>query len=201
MLEGARLIHMQLKPYHIFTVVLFVLLAQASILLWLDHAWICSCGVKIWDGSVRGPQNSQHIFDWYSVLHGMYGVVLYFAAWFLHNKFGWKMSKMILGVLLISFAWEIFENTHYVISHYQVSEISPDYYGDSVINSISDTLSLLAGFSLAFFAPVWASVILFVIMLFLTTFILRDNIFINTFLFFFPNSSLLKWQGAASIYH
>ena len=190
------------STYIILIIALVILAAQGVILYWLGHSFICPCGyVKVWDNEVRGLQNSQHLFDWYSFLHVMYGMVLYFISWVLHKKFGLKFSTLFLLAFLASFGWEIFENTHYAINHYQISSVASNYYGDSILNSLSDTVCLALGFGLAYLLPFWAGITLFVGLTVLTTLILRDNIFISAFAFFFPSPFIINWQAAASIYH
>src|SRR6185295_20109130 len=132
---------MTVKPIYIIIAAFVILFIQALVLWQLGHAVVCPCGYfKFWDNGVRGLQNSQSLFDWYSFLHVMNGMLLYLAAWLLYKKFGWKLSLLFLVAVLISFGWEIFENTHYVIGHYQVHSVSSGYYGDSIINSLMDTV-------------------------------------------------------------
>ncbi len=76
---------------------------------------------------------------------------------------------------LIEVAWEIVENTDAIISHYREATISLDYFGDSVLNSVSDCLAMLVGFHLARLLPVWASIALFILAEAVTIYFIRGN--------------------------
>ena len=50
--------------------------------------------------------------------------------------------------------WEIIENTPYVINRYRkASNLSRNYPGDSIINSIGDILSMSIGFIITWYYP------------------------------------------------
>ena len=95
------------------------LLALLMIVLLLmgRPAW-CECGyVKIWHGDVMSSENSQHIADWYTFTHVIHGFGLYGVLWLVGRR--WSLELRFLLALLIEVAWEIFENTDFVIERYR----------------------------------------------------------------------------------
>ena len=62
--------------------------------------------------------------------------------------------------LLVEAAWEVIENTPFVIDRYRTATAALGYTGDSVINSLSDIAMMILGFYVARRLPVWASVAL-----------------------------------------
>ena len=187
---------MTIRKTHIIIASLAIIAVQALILYFLGRSLVCPCGyVKIWDGAVKTSQNSQHLFDWYSFSHLIYGFILYFAGWILRKKFGWPMEIIFLGVLLASVGWEIFENTQFVMHRFQHNTISFDYYGDSIINSISDTVCMAFGFWLAFYFPVWAIITLAIGLELLAGYQIHDNFLLNVIMFIHPLKTILSWQS------
>jgi hypothetical protein len=101
----------------------------------------------------------------------------------------------LIAVLLPEIAWEIIENTDFVIEYYRENTISLDYYGDSILNSISDILYMIVGFFLAWWLPVWAVIGVIIIAEGIALFYIRDNLILNIIMFIHPLESITEWQS------
>lgn len=190
---------MTLQPRTIVIVALLIIAAQALALYWLGNALICPCGkVKWWDGVVQGVENSQHLFDWYSLSHTIYGFVLYFVLWLVNKKLRWPIGVLLLIALAVSAGWEIFENTQFVVNHYRGQVLSVEYNGDSIVNSVVDTLALEAGFLLAWYLPVWLVVALIVALELFVAVHIHDSFLVSLITFFHPVEFISSWQASLS---
>ena len=156
---------------------------------------ICTCGtVKLWHGVVQSSENSQHFLDWYSFTHVLHGLWLYFFGWlFLRRR---PVAARLVLALLLESGWEILENTNFVIDHYRIATVSLDYYGDSVVNSVGDAISMIAGFVLALLAPLWVSIAAVVAIEAGLIFLIRDNLFLNILMLIYPIDGIRAWQAA-----
>lgn len=167
---------------------------MAASLIGLGRNLICQCGyVKLWHGEVISSENSQHILDWYSPSHVLHGLIFYMALHFLLPRLniGWRL---VLAAA-IEAAWEIVENTSWIIDKYREDTIALDYYGDSVLNSASDMAMMVVGFMIAARAPVWLSVCLFIAAELFVGAIIRDGLLLNIIMLLYPLDWVRQWQA------
>lgn len=173
-----------------------VLIIQALVLYFLGHVWICKCGyVKLWHGITFSSENSQHLSDWYSFSHIIHGFIFYWLVWLLGRKRGWSVGLMFLLALAVESAWEIWENTDFIINRYREVTISLDYYGDSIINSVMDTMFMVLGFWMAWRLPVWAIIGLILGMETFVGYFIRDNLILNIIMLIHPFEFIKEWQS------
>ncbi|OGY96857.1 MAG: hypothetical protein A2128_01200 [Candidatus Liptonbacteria bacterium GWC1_60_9] len=189
---------MQLSWKTYFFISIGILALFAIVLLVMGQPLICKCGfVKLWHGVVLSSENSQQLSDWYSFSHIIHGFAFYGLLWLVGRK--WPLGLRLLLALGMEVSWEIFENTDLIINRYREATISLDYFGDSVINAVSDVLFMALGFFLAWRIPVWAAILSIIALEFFVGYSIRDNLLLNVIMLIYPSPAILQWQIGAGV--
>ena len=181
--------------WRLTALVAFAMIAiAAAIELAMGRHPICTCGtVELWVGARDSPKTSQMLADWYSPSHVVHGLLFYGGLWLVFRR--WPVSWRFLAALLIEASWEVIENTPLVIDRYRETTAALGYSGDSVLNSVSDMLMMCAGFLAARKLPLWASVLLLLVLELLPLLAIRDNLTLNIWNLIAPNPTIAAWQA------
>jgi len=176
---------------------IFLLAATAALLYLMGRPLICTCGaIDLWVGEPNSSRTSQMLSDWYSPSHIVHGFLFFAGLWLVGRR--WPLERRFLVALAIEAAWEIVENTPLIINRYREETAALGYTGDSVLNSMSDIAMMGLGFLLARRLPVWASVVVVLILELVPLLVIRDNLTLNVWMLLAPNDALKAWQSGGS---
>src|SRR5260221_5691393 len=157
------------------------------------RVWWCQAGdYWPWAWDIWSRHNSQHLIDPYSFTHILHGVLEFWLLGLIFRKMppAWRL----LIAVMIEGSWEIAENSSYVINRYREATISLDYFGDSIINSMSDILCCATGFVIAYKLRFWKSLFLFVATEIILIFWIHDSLIINIIMLIYPLEAIKHWQ-------
>jgi len=155
--------------------------------------WWCPAGdLWPWSWQIWSQHNSQHIVDPYSFTHVLHGVLEYWILGLLFPRLrpAWRL---VIAVFIES-SWEVAENSAYVIERYREETISLNYFGDSIINSISDIFCCAGGFTVAHKLRFWRSLALFLLTETVLILWIRDSLLINILMLIYPVDAIRQWQ-------
>jgi hypothetical protein len=184
--ESNRVSVLQIAVATLILLVIVVLLhAEGRILL-------CSCGFAIWTSDACSSQTSQQLFDPYSFTHVLHGFLFFWLIALLFRR--WTLSRQIWLVLLLEGAWEVFENTQFVIDKYRTETAALGYQGDTIVNSLGDLTCALAGFLLARKLGLRWSLLVFVLVEIVLTFAIHDSLLLQILMLVHPVQAIKLWQ-------
>jgi len=167
--------------------------AAFVILTFQGRVWWCQAGDwSPWSWQINSAHNSQHVIDAYSFTHILHGILEFWILSLVFRRvpLAWRL---VLAVA-IEATWEVVENSSYVIERYRAMTISLDYYGDSVVNSVSDIVCCGLGFAIGYRLRFWKSLALFVATELILIFTIRDSLIINLIMLIHPVEAIKAWQ-------
>lgn len=171
---------------------LFVLLG--AILFAMGRPPICPCGtISLWHGTVQSNQNSQQIADWYSFSHVIHGFLFFGLSRLLMPRA--PLWAALAVAIAVEGAWEILENSPVIIDRYREVTMAYGYSGDSILNSLSDTLFMTLGFLAASRMRWWATVAIAILFELFTLWAIRDNLTLNVLMLVSPVEAVKQWQA------
>ena len=179
-----------------FAVTAAVIIAMALVLRGQGHIWWCKSGdLAIYINQASGSSHtSQHLLDPYSFTHILHGVAFFWLTGLIFSRLsiGWRF----LIAIFAEAAWEILENSSYIIEKYRENTASLDYFGDSILNSVGDVLACTAGFWIAYKVGWWRSLIFFVLTEVFLLLWIRDSLLLNIIMLIYPLDQIKHWQMA-----
>jgi hypothetical protein len=182
-----------LRPTHAVALAGLLLVTVATLHL-MGQPWRCDLGdLSIWSGGAASPHTSQHFADPYTFTHLLHGLILYAAIWALLRGRLDAGGRFVLAMAL-EVAWELFENTDFVIERYRDATISLNYYGDSIVNVLGDLVACALGYGAAMLLPLWGSAAVFLAIEAVLALWIRDNLLLNIVMLIYPSEAIRAWQ-------
>jgi hypothetical protein len=189
-----RNIDLRFPPGFCVAGILILLALQAAVLHLFGQSLISKThSLMLWAGDVLSAENSQQLSDWYTPSHIIHGFVFYFALWAIFRQRLTFWQRLAIATS-IEVGWEMLENTPMVINHYREQALAQGYFGDSVINSLSDTAAMILGFFLAWRLPILTSVAICIGLELWVGYWIHDNLILNILGFVWTPEFIANWQ-------
>ena len=178
---------------------------QVAVLHGFGQPLIATSGhILLWVGDPRSADTSQQLTDWYSFSHIIHGFIFFGLLRLLAPNL--PFAARLLIAMGIEIGWEFTENSPAIIRHYRQQALAAGYVGDSILNSVSDTVMMSSGF---FFASrVRARVVIALALSFelFTAVCIHDNLTLNVLGLIVPSDwtpmqAIHDWQAGAKPAH
>jgi hypothetical protein len=171
-----------------------VLLLMA-LLLWAEgRMFFCACGeFRFWISDTCSSNNSQQLFDPYSFTHVLHGFLLCWLIVLLLRRKVAPLWQFVLAIALEA-AWEVFENTHFVIERYRAETAALGYQGDTIVNSFGDLACAAVGFLIARQLGLRWSLAVFVMIEIVLAVWIHDSLTLQILMLISPVEAIKSWQ-------
>lgn len=170
-----------------------IFVATALMLRVQGRLWICSCGnVLFWAGNTCSSDNSQHFFDPYAFTHVLHGFMFFWLIAWLAPRL--KPNWQLLIAVAAEAAWEVFENTQFIIDRYREETAALGYNGDTVINSFGDIICCLLGFLIARRLGFRRSLAVFIALELVLLIWIKDSLLLEILVLIYPTEAIKAWQ-------
>ncbi|QDT08769.1 hypothetical protein K239x_07110 [Planctomycetes bacterium K23_9] len=170
---------------------------MCAVLTAMGRCWWCEAGDYLpWSWDVWSRHNSQHLVDPYALSHIEHGIGLFLLLTFFAAKITSTSSRIVV-VAAVEGIWEIAENTPLMINRCREATVSLDYFGDSVLNSLSDLGMCLLGALLVVRLKWKRSIAVFVLLEIVSILWIRDSLLLNILMLLSPVEAIKTWQAGA----
>jgi hypothetical protein len=172
-------------------VLLMIVLLRAQ-----GRLFICACGqFEIWTSDICSSDNSQQLFDPYSFTHVVHGFLFFYLMVLVFKRLA--PSRQLLLAIALEAAWEVFENSSFVIERYRTATAALGYQGDTVVNSAGDLLCAVVGFVIARQFGILNSLLLFALVELILILWINDSFLLQILMLVRPVEAIKLWQLCA----
>jgi hypothetical protein len=191
--SGKALQMTNLKKLAPWLAVIAILALAAIVLRAEGRLWLSASGqIKLWVSDVWSSENSQQLLDPYSFTHLLHGFVFsWLTAWLVPR---WPLPWRLVLTVGLETAWEMFENTPFVIDRYRSETGAIGYEGDTVLNSLGDILSCAVGMLIACRLGWRWSLAIFIAIEVVLLLWIRDCLLLNVLMLLVSLPAVKQWQ-------
>lgn len=170
----------------------FALTLVFLVLLYLEGRpmW-CKYGLGLWTAAWTRC-TSQHLLDPYTLSHVLHGIIFYWLILPIAPKLSLPWRTTV--ALALEIAWEVLENSPWVIERYRQDTAALDYTGDSILNALGDVAAAAVGIAFASRFSWKASLALFFAFELWLLYLARDNLTLNVIMLIYPIEAIKEWQ-------